>query len=64
MSELPDTVENRLMLLSEVNTRLGNLIQFTIEHPHHWTPAEIEDYPSSGSLGIKHSESSPCSKMA
>jgi hypothetical protein len=44
MSELPDVVENRLKLLSEVNTRLGDLIQFNIEHPDHWTPAEIGSY--------------------
>jgi hypothetical protein len=44
VSELPDIVEDRLKLLSEVNMRLGDLIQFNIEHPGHWTPAEIGDY--------------------
>jgi hypothetical protein len=44
MSELPNTVQNRLKLLSEVNARLGALIQFNLDHPGHWTPIEVEDY--------------------
>jgi hypothetical protein len=48
MGELTDAVENRLKLLSNVNTRLGDLIQFNIEHPGHWTPAELEDYNKLG----------------
>lgn len=37
-------VENRLKLLSEINVRLGDLIQFNLDHPGHWTPREVEDY--------------------
>lgn len=44
MSEYAEAVDDRLKLLSELNIRLGDLIQFNLDHPGQWTPREVEDY--------------------